>query len=893
MEDLVSQVTLRAQRDRRFKNPQARSHQPACFAKPQTYGQIQATVRWALKHRHSLTVVGGGHSEHGVWPDVVAIDMTSFTRIDVFSADEANKTCVGNPGPLVVVETGCRTDDIVRRTQSAGLVVPLGTCPSVGAGSWLQGGFGHLTRAYGLTSDAIVGAVLVDVKCGRLLCVGTVPRPNWPLHAHQPNDGADLLWALKGAGTNFGVIISLTFRASPAATFSSLTWALSLPAVPFGPSGDNGRLEGLLASFEKLSFTVHPRNFAAECFLYFYNGGLRMGWATFDSYFDDATPSSTTTAAATDTHLPANESPGTQAEEQEPNVTGLEIFQAEKAIRLLHYSMCGNKTSSFKRCVFLRHVKPGLAGILLSAMNSSPSAFCRIHLHHYGSEAIQGVAVDATAFGCRDLAFACVVHGMWPRSRDGTETARAAVQWVYDTVAKILSLPLAAGVYGADLGPDPRDFELASKAFGPNLARLQRLKRRWDPSNVLGYACPIFKTHRAAKLIVVVTGESGVGKDYCAKILAETINTSSAASQKACVVSISDATKDEYAAETGADLDRLLSDRQYKEQHRSALTAFYRQQVRQRPQLPMDNFQHVVRIAEDADVLFITGVRDTAPVANFSSLVPGSRLLEVRVHASENTQKTRRALIAANDDVAEDDERQVQGDDVPRGVDLDSSAHPPTFVLDNDMTGEQAAKEFAERNLVRFLHNDLQKLADMARLVHDFPYIGIDFRHVLGIVEQPGGLSLCTSLLKTHYTGQWADVGAVVCCEAGGFIFASALASSLALPLALVRNEGKLPPPTVSTEKPASHVSESASGRIEMRRDAIAKDGSVVIVDDVLATGRTLCAVLRLLQEAGVRAERVSVMVVAEFPVHGGRRRLLDEGFGAARVQSLLVFGGA
>ena len=66
-----------------------------------------------------------------------------------------------------------------------------------------------------------------------------------------------------------------------------------------------------------------------------------------------------------------------------------------------------------------------------------------------------------------------------------------------------------------------------------------------------------------------------------------------------------------------------------------------------------------------------------------------------------------------------------------------------------------------------------------------------------------------------------------------------------------------------------------------------------MVVDDVLATGNTLCAVLQLLTKAGVDVENISVMVVAEFPVHRGRQVLCQHGFGRVNVQSLLIFGGA
>ncbi len=78
-----------------------------------------------------------------------------------------------------------------------------------------------------------------------------------------------------------------------------------------------------------------------------------------------------------------------------------------------------------------------------------------------------------------------------------------------------------------------------------------------------------------------------------------------------------------------------------------------------------------------------------------------------------------------------------------------------------------------------------------------------------------------------------------------------------------------------------------------MGRNVVPRGASVVVVDDVLATGKTLCAVLQLLDKAGIGAEDVSVMTVAEFPVHCGRELLRRSGFGRVNIQSLLVFGGA
>ena len=66
----------------------------------------------------------------------------------------------------------------------------------------------------------------------------------------------------------------------------------------------------------------------------------------------------------------------------------------------------------------------------------------------------------------------------------------------------------------------------------------------------------------------------------------------------------------------------------------------------------------------------------------------------------------------------------------------------------------------------------------------------------------------------------------------------------------------------------------------------------MVVVDDVLATGNTLCAVLSLLTQAGIHDSDITVMVVAEFPAHRGREMLSRSGFARAQIQSLLVFEG-
>lgn len=875
---LADMVPL-AKSHRTVKNREALRRHPLPVAQPTEIKHVQGAVQWALECDMSLTVVGGGHSGHCLWPNVVSIDMSAFNHVHIVKGDDIERDPAF--GPLVVAGTGCKTEDIIRKAMAEGLTVPLGARPSVGAGMWLQGGIGHLARLYGLSCDAIVGAVIVSVKDSEeILCVGNVPVEHEPAGALRPEDEETLLWAIRGAGTNFGIVISVVFEAYAAPTFRARNWVVKL--------GDSHRAREKIIEFDTSIAKELPRNNSADAYLYLDDGKLRLGVTLFGSS-TEVTASSFDQASSKCDFIWG---PGDDLEVTD----GVDLFDAEMYLSIMHGGHGGGKTSSFKRCVFLKHIgQAQVAGLLVAAIESRPSPLSYLHLLQ-GGGAVWDIDDDLNAFGCRDWDFACVITGVWLRDQDGTEVARCATQWVYDVAEKLLALSDCRGAYGADLGPDPRDSALATKAFGPNRECLASLKRDMDPQDVLAYACPLPKISLRQRIIILVTGESCAGKDFSADVWVSVLtrrNITHHDQLTARVVSISGATKREYAAATGADLGRLLWDRAYKEQHRPALTAFFKNQKRKRPELAKEQFLNVVHSAADVDVLLITGMRDTAPLAAFSHLVPDSRLLEVYVQASDQNRRSRGGLDNSNGSNKTSKGNSSQSDN--RVL-----SYRPSFTFTNDSSGSEAAEEFAKQYLLPFLHHDLQDLSDMVDTVRDFPRRGIEFYNVLGIAQKWEGLSFCTKLLKSHFDGDWDTVESIACCEAGGFVFASALAHEVDVPLLLIREAGKLPPRTVSVAKKPSYVSSVASKgareeRIELERDMVPEDADagVVVVDDVLSTGETLCAVLKLLKKAGVHAENISVMVVAEFPVHRGRELLRKRGFGRISVQSLLVFDGA
>lgn len=165
-------------------------------------------------------------------------------------------------------------------------------------------------------------------------------------------------------------------------------------------------------------------------------------------------------------------------------------------------------------CIPEVHWNSGCCESLGSSHGVSTIALCYLHLLQ-GGGAVGDVAAGDTAFGCRDWNFACVVTGVWARNHDETKASREAVKWVYKVATDLL--PSSSGVYGSDLGPDPRDALLAVRAFGPNQSRLAHLKHIMDPKNVLAYACPLIEPPVRAKLVILVTGVSCAGKDHRAR----------------------------------------------------------------------------------------------------------------------------------------------------------------------------------------------------------------------------------------------------------------------------------------------------------------------------------------------------------------------------------------
>jgi adenine phosphoribosyltransferase len=153
-------------------------------------------------------------------------------------------------------------------------------------------------------------------------------------------------------------------------------------------------------------------------------------------------------------------------------------------------------------------------------------------------------------------------------------------------------------------------------------------------------------------------------------------------------------------------------------------------------------------------------------------------------------------------------------------------------------------------------------LKALIREVPDFPKPGINFYDITTLLKDAGGLRAVIDRFKDRYAGKHVDV--VIGIEARGFIFAPALAYALGVGFVPVRKPKKLPAATQRVE----YALEYGTDVLEIHADAIQPGQSVLIVDDVLATGGTAAAVARLVETVGGKVAGLGFVIELDF-LHG------------------------
>jgi FAD/FMN-containing dehydrogenase len=380
-----------------------------------------------------LSVRGGGHDWAGrALCGGVVIDLTPMRQVAL--APDLRSAVVGG---------GCRGIDLFPVTDPRGVAVVTGSAGVVGlAGLTLGGGYGPLNGRFGLACDGLISAE-VALADGRIVTAGE-------------GGDAELLWALRGGGGNFGVVTSMR---------------LALHDVPSVRSGLIIYLfQQAQAVLDNLADIIAAAPDALDIQIAFIPG-----------------PDGDPVLAIMPTWSGARE-------KGEMQVAPLQALGTPVMVDMRNRSYGESRTLSDAHIVDGRHTfmttrwLPRLhshaAAVLIEQMRRRPSRFCFIITHNLHGAATR-IGAEATAFGFRQPHVMIeILAQAVPREGDGA----AERAWVIETAAALESLCLP-GAYANLIAEDDR--ARACHSFGPNAERLIAAKRRYDPTNVFASAIPL------------------------------------------------------------------------------------------------------------------------------------------------------------------------------------------------------------------------------------------------------------------------------------------------------------------------------------------------------------------------------------------------------------------
>jgi FAD/FMN-containing dehydrogenase len=408
---------------------------PAAIIRAANAGDVMATVAYARENNLDLAIRGGGHSApgFGTVDDGVVID---FSRMRTVRVDPAGMTARA--------DAGVTWGDFNSAAYAFGLATPGGIISSTGvAGLTLGGGIGYLSRGFGLSCDNLISADVVTAD-GRFLVASA-------------DENADLFWAIRGGGGNFGVCTSLEYRLHPV---KDVYWGPMFYEIEETENVLRFYREYIKRAPEAMgafpAFQIAPplpfipANRHGDMFAAIvacWAGPLDQGEAQFKPFHDVA--------------------------EVKAELVGPIPFPAVNSAfdglfpKGLRQYWKGNYVRKRTDEAIAAHVEHG---------PKAPTASSTMHLYPIDG-ACHGVASDATAFGHRHANFSMVIVAGW----DKPSADEANVQWVRDYSAAIAPHSQEGGYVNFQ---DADDENRAPANYGANYRRLVEIKRKYDPDNV-------------------------------------------------------------------------------------------------------------------------------------------------------------------------------------------------------------------------------------------------------------------------------------------------------------------------------------------------------------------------------------------------------------------------
>jgi FAD/FMN-containing dehydrogenase len=387
---------------------------PAAIVRCANADDIRRTVELARARDLPLAIRSGGHSQagHGVCAGGVVVDLSSLRAIAV---DPDRRR--------VHVAAGARGRDVLAATEAHGLVTPMGGCPDVGVGGLtLGGGENFLMARFGAVCDNLLSAEVVTAD-GRLLTVG-------------PDAHADLFWALRGGGGNFGVVVAFEYRMHDVGEL--LAGQFTFP------------IERAAETMKRYRDLMRDPPDELET-----SGGLTPDERRF---FLALTISGDRTKAE---HLAGE--------------WRMRLQPEDDTLKWASYSagLVVPAAPSTGTGVFLRDLTDEVVAIVAAAIAAAPPSASVVWNDFHG--AVTRVAADATAFPLRRRGYDLFVSAPWT----SPDSRARAVAWVEDVGRRLR--PFGAGVYVNNLTDE--EAHRVPEAYGPNYQRLAGIKRTYDPEN--------------------------------------------------------------------------------------------------------------------------------------------------------------------------------------------------------------------------------------------------------------------------------------------------------------------------------------------------------------------------------------------------------------------------
>lgn len=411
---------------------------PVAVVQPSDARDISRAIEFARRNTLDISVRGGGHNIAGtaLVDSGLTIDLSSFGRVEV---DPAAR--------IARVGGGSHLADVDAATQQHGLATPLGFYSPVGVGGLtLGGGLGYLTRRFGWTVDNLRSVQIVT--------------PDGLERTASRREEADLFWALRGGGGNFGVVTEFTFdlhEVGPTVFGGLIAWPLD-------------RIDDVISTYRSL--TAHaPRELAVW---------LVLTRAPDAPFVPEAVRGQKVCAYAVcySGDLGATEDVIAPIRALGDPSFDLLAELPYTGVQQLLDGMEPNGHHYYWKTEFLGALDDGLLSVVSELHESCPIPEALIGLLHIAG-AMNERAWEDGAVGNRDARFVIGINGAWPPDEPRGDEFVAWVRHAWERVRPYSTGATYVNFQTADEGDDR-----VRSAYGPNYARLARLKARYDPDNL-------------------------------------------------------------------------------------------------------------------------------------------------------------------------------------------------------------------------------------------------------------------------------------------------------------------------------------------------------------------------------------------------------------------------